>query len=160
MMNPAPTTWTPPASDVAPIRVAFAMLDRRQQRLLEAVVFEGASCAELAGVIGVAASDVRHQVGAAMQSLYAQVAPSDRAPGGAVATMLALRALDALDADEAELVDVMLLHQPALQRSHAAYEELVGELCALVPQIAPAGRVLARLSDAIAAETGADDAAN
>jgi hypothetical protein len=84
----------------------------------------------------------------------AQLAPPDRGDGGAVAAMLVLRALDALDPDEAALIDVMLLHQPALQRSYAGYEELVGELCALVPRITPAARVLARLSDTI------DDAAN
>jgi hypothetical protein len=86
--------------------------------------------------------------------LYAELAPPDRVDGGAVAAMLVLRALDALDPDETELIDVMLLHQPALQRTYAGYEDLVGALCALAPQIAPAARVLARLCDTI------DDHAN
>jgi hypothetical protein len=54
-----------------------------------------------------------------MLELHAMLAVRDADRGGAVAAMLVLRALDALDADEAELVDVMLEHQPALQRSYA-----------------------------------------
>lgn len=155
MMNPAPpATWSPPGSSTSRARAAFATLERRHQRLLEAVVFEGASCTQLARSIGATATDVRHALGTAMLAVYAQLAPPDRVDGGAVAAMLVLRALDALDPDETALIDVMLLHQPALQRTYAGYEDLVGELCALAPRIAPAARVLARLSDTI------DDAAN
>jgi hypothetical protein len=144
MMNPA-TTWTSPGSAPSQAGVAFAMLDRRQQRLLEAVVFEGASCAQLARATGVATCEVRRELGAAMLAMYAQLTLPDRGDGDAVAAMLLLRALDALDPDETELVDVMLLHQPALQRGYACYEELVAELCLLVPRIAPAPHILARL---------------
>jgi hypothetical protein len=70
--------------------------------------------------------------------------------------MLALRALDALDPDEAELVDMMLLHQPALQRAYEDHLALVGELCTMVPRIAPSPSILARLTCAI----GDDSAAN
>lgn len=150
MMNPAPpASWSPPGSATSSTRAAFATLARGHQRLLETVVFEGASCIELARSSGATATDVRHELGTVMLALYAQLAPPDRAAGGAVAAMLVLRALDALDPDETALVDVMLLHQPALQRTYAGYEDLVGELCALVPRIAPAAGVLARLSGAI-----------
>jgi len=152
MMNPA--TWSPPGSATSAARAAFATLARRQQRLLEAVMFEGASCTQLARSLGATATDVRHELGAVMLALYAQLAPSDRVDGGAVAAMLVLRALDALDQDETELIDVMLLHRPELQRSYAGYEALVGELCALVPRITPAPRVLAQLVGSI------DDDAN
>jgi hypothetical protein len=60
-----------------------------------------------------------------------------------------LRALDALDPDEAELIDVMLLHQPALQRAYDDYQSLVGALCTMVPRAAPTPSVLARLCNAI-----------
>jgi hypothetical protein len=155
MMNPTPpATWSPSGSATSSTRAAFATLERRQRRLLEAVVFEGASCTQLARSVGATATDVRHEIGAAMLALYAQLAPPDRVDGGAVAAMLVLRALDALDPDETELIDVMLLHQPALQRTYAGYEDLVGELCALAPRSTPAPGVRARLFDAI------DDDAN
>lgn len=155
MMNPAPpTTWTQPGSALSQVGVAFAALDRRQQRLLEAIVFEGASCTQLARATGRAALEVRAEIGTAMLALSTQLTPGARGDGGAVTTMLVLRALDALDPDEAELIDVMLLHQPALQRSYAVCEDVVAELCLLVPRIAPAPRVLARLSELL------DDDAN
>jgi len=154
MMNPTPARWSPPASATTSTRAAFETLARRQQRLLEAVVFEGATCTQLARASGATATDIRHELGATMLALYAQLAPADRAEGGAVAAMLVLRALDALDPDETELIDVMLLHRPELQRIYAGYEDLVGELCACVPRITPAPRVLAQLTDAI------DDDAN
>lgn len=154
MTNPAPATWSPPGSATSSTRTAFAALGRRQQRLLEAVVFEGASCTQLARSVDATATAVRHELGAAMLALYAQLVPLDRVDGGAVAAMLVLRALDALDPDETELIDVMLLHRPELQRSYAGYEELVGELCAMVPRITPAPRVLAQLVGSI------DDDAN
>jgi len=154
MMNPAPTTWTSPGSAPSQAGVAFATLDRRQQGLLEAVVFEGASCTQLARKTGLAASEVRREIGTAMLAMYAQLTLPDQGDGGAVAAMLLLRALDALDPDETELVDVMLLHQPALQRCYAGYEDLVAELCLLVPRVAPAPRILARLSELV------DDDAN
>jgi hypothetical protein len=155
MMIPTPlATWSPPGSTTSSTRVAFATLARAQQRLLEAVVFEGASCTQLARAVGATATDIRHEIGTAMLALYAQLAPPDHVDGGAVAAMLVLRALDALDPDETELIDVMLLHRPELQRAYAGYEDLVGELCTLVPRITPSPRTLAQLCDVI------DDNAN
>jgi hypothetical protein len=159
MMNPAtPASWTPPVGAVSQVRVAFATLDRAQQRLLDAVVFDGQSCARIAQSLGASATELRQRVGAAMLALHAQLAPAavDRDRGGAVAAMLVLRALDALDPDEAELIDVMLLHQPALQRSYDDYRALVAALCTMVPRSSPPPGVLARLRDAI----GDDRAAN
>jgi len=66
-----------------------------------------------------------------------------------LSTMLVLRALDVLDPDEAELVDVMLTHQPVLQRSYDEYCDLVGELCMTVRRIAPSPSVWARLCASI-----------
>jgi hypothetical protein len=155
-----------PASEV---RAAFATLDRAQQRLLDAVVFEGQSCARIAQSIGAAAPEVRQRVGEAMLALRARmssvasgsvasgsvasgssgsgVVDGDR--GGAVAAMLVLRALGALDPDETELVDMMLLHQPALQRAYDDDCALVAELCLAMPRVAPAPSVLARLGGSI-----------
>ncbi|HEX4422141.1 MAG TPA: hypothetical protein VH165_29720 [Kofleriaceae bacterium] len=150
-----------PASEV---RAAFATLERAQQRLLDAVVFEGQSCARIAQSIGAAAPEVRQRVGEAMLALRARmpgaaassgsagaagsgVVDGDR--GGAVAAMLVLRALGALDPDETELVDMMLLHQPALQRAYDDDCALVAELCLAMPRVAPAPSVLARLGGSI-----------
>jgi hypothetical protein len=161
MMNPpTPAPWTAPAAAPPLVRAAFATLERPQQRLLEAMVFDGRSCTRLAQSLGASATYVRQHAGAAMLALHeALAAPrgsrgADR--GGAVAVMLALRALDALDPDEAELVDAMLLHHPALQRVYDDHVALVGELCEMVPRAAPSLRVLARLLCA----TGDDGATN
>lgn len=161
MMNPAAAiTWAAPVGPVSPVRAAFATLDRAQQRLLDAVVLEGRSCAGIARSIGASATDIRERVGAAMLALHVQLAPADvdvdadRDRGGAVAAMLVLRALDALDPDEAELIDVMLLHQPTLQRAYDDYQALVGALCTMVPRAAPTPSVLARLRDAIGDDLG------
>jgi hypothetical protein len=157
MMNPPiPAPWTATAAAPPSIRAAFATLDRPAQRLLEAMLFDGQSCTRIAQSIGGSVTDVRRRAGAAMLELHAMVTARDVARGGAVAVMLVLRALDALDPDEAELVDVMLEHQPALQQSYAEYRDLVGELCTMVPQIAPPPCILARLC----AEAGDDRAAN
>jgi hypothetical protein len=157
MMNPPiPAPWTTSVATSLSIRAAFATLDRPAQRLLEAMLFDGQSCTRIAQAIGGSASDVRGRAGAAMLELHALRTAREVDRGGAVAVMLVLRALEALDPDEAELVDVMLDHQPALQRSYAEYRELVGELCLMVPQIAPSPCALARLR----AEVGDDHAAN
>ncbi len=157
MMNHAiPTPPYPPASAACSTRAAFATLDRSQQRLLEALLFDGQTCARLAGSIGASAADVRGRAGAAMLALDAALAAPDGARGGRLAAMLALRALDALDADEAELVDAMLEHQPAQQRAHAELRALVGELCLMVPAIAPSPCVLARLRGAIGDDADAN----
>lgn len=145
----------------APIRTraAFATLDRTQQRLIDAVLFDGRSCTEIAQAIGAPALEIRSQVSAAMQALRVQLEAHDEhgdrgGIAGAVAGMLVLRALDVLDADEAELVDAMIAHQPALQGVHADDCELVGALCALAPRVAPPPCVLARLEGSL------DDDAN
>lgn len=144
--KPIPThsgPWTavaPPAAATA--RTAFASvaglaapLGRADERLLEAALFDGHRCTELARCLGVEAADVRRRLGAAMLALHGALIGE---PGeGAVAAMLALHALDALDPDEAALVDAMLAHQPALHRIHAGYCELVGELCLRVARVAP-----------------------
>ena len=109
MMNPpTPAPWTATAAATSQVEAAFAALDRTQQRLLAAMVFDGDSCTRLARSLGASATSVRQQAGAAMLALHDALAPQaggdggdggargdDR--GGAVAAMLALRALDALD---------------------------------------------------------------
>jgi hypothetical protein len=161
MMNlPTPAPWTQAAAAPPPVRAAFATLDRTGQQLLASMVFDGHSCTRLAQALGASATFVRQQAGAAMLALHEALAAPREAGGGdrggAVAVMLALRALDALDPDEAELVDMMLLHQPALQRAYDDHLALVGELCTMVPRTAPSPSVLARLCCAI----GDDSAAN
>lgn len=134
-----------PATETASVQAAFAALPRGQQRLLEALLFDGESCTRIAQATGASPTDVRERAGAAMLELHAAMAPRDRDRGGAVAAMLVLRALDALDPDEVELVDVVLLHQPGLQRVYEGYLALVGELCALAVAATPAAGLLARL---------------
>lgn len=150
MTNP-PTSapWTASLSTTPPVGAAFAALDRTAQRLLEAMLFDGHSCTRIAQSIGGSVAEVRRRAGAAMLELHAALNVSNGDRGGAVAAMLVLRALDVLDADEAELVDVMLAHQPVLQRSYDEYCDLVGELCMTVRRTAPSPSVLARLCAAI-----------
>jgi len=152
MMNPQTSApWTANFAADSPVRAAFAALDRTAQRMLEAMLFEGHSCTRIAWSIGGSVAEVRRRAGAAMLELHAALNVSDGDRGGAVAAMLVLRALDTLDPDEAELVDVMLAHQPALQRSYDEYRDLVGELCMIVPvaRITPSPSVWARLCAAI-----------
>ncbi|TMQ13586.1 MAG: hypothetical protein E6J90_28285 [Deltaproteobacteria bacterium] len=137
----APSAWTPAGPTGAP-RGAFAAvaalagpLGRADQRLLEAALLDGHRCSELARALGVEAAEVRRRLGAAMLALHAALIGEPA--HGPVASLLALRALDALDPDEAALVDAILAHDPALQRIHAGYCELVGELCLLVARVAP-----------------------
>jgi len=146
---PTPALWTANVAATPLVRAAFATLDQSAQRLLEAMLFDGQSCTRIAQSIGGSVTGVRRRAGAAMLELHAALAVGDGDRGGAVAAMLGLRALDALDPDEAELVDVMLAHQPALQQAYAGYRELVGELCAMAPRIAPSPCALARLCAAI-----------
>jgi hypothetical protein len=134
--HPGPWTAAPPA---ATARTAFAKLatplGRADERLLEAALFDGHGCTELARCLGVEAAAVRRRLGAAMLALHGALIGE---PGeGAVAALLALHALDALDPDEAALVDTMLAHQPALRHIHDGYCELVGELCLRVARVAP-----------------------
>jgi hypothetical protein len=103
--------------------------------------------------LGTPAADVRRLLGAAMRSLHA--VPSGEPGGAATAAMLALHALDALDSDEAALVDAMLAHQPALQRVHAGYCDLVAELCLMTP-VAPPPHLAHRLLGAIGDDTTAN----
>jgi hypothetical protein len=151
-----PVLWTAIVAAPPPVRAAFATLDRPARRLVEAMVFDGQSCARIAEATGDPVACVRRRAGAALLALHAALTERDADRGGAVAAMLVLRALDALDPDEAELVDVMLDHQPALQRAYAGYRELVGALCTMVPRIAPPPCALARLCQ----EIGDDPAAN
>jgi len=157
MMNP-PTSapWTTSIAAAPSIRAAFATLDRSAQRLLEAMLFDGQRCTGIAQAIGGSATGVRGRAGAAMLELHAMRTAREADRGGAVAVMLVLRALEALDPDEAELVDVMLDHQPALLQSYAEYRDLVGELCVMAPPNAPPPCALARLC----AEVGDDSTAN
>ncbi len=144
-MKPNPTRpcpWTcvvPPAatarSALDAVAALAAPLGRSDQRLLEAALFDGHSCTDLARSLGAEAADIRRRLGETMLALHGALIGE---PGeGAVAAMLALHALDALDLDEAMLVDAMLAHQPALRRVHAGYCELVGELCLMVARVAP-----------------------
>jgi hypothetical protein len=150
MMTPTTASWTAPAGSAAVVRATFASLDRGTQRLVEALLFDGDSCARIAAVLGAPAIDVRARAGEAMLALQRALAPRG-IEHGAVAAMFMLRALDALDADENELIDTMLLHRPELQRSYDACCELIGELCTMVPRVTPVAGVLARISSEIAA---------
>jgi hypothetical protein len=165
MLSPAAfTSWSAPAGSRTLARAAFAALGRAEQRLLEAIVFEGRRCSEIATAIGGTAAEVRGRAASALDALRGELLGStgERRElgtgdlGGAVAAMLALRALDALDPDEAALIDAMLAHQPAMQRAYADHEAVVAALCATVPRIAPAAEVLARLGRSI----GDDRASN
>jgi hypothetical protein len=165
MMTTALLAPSTPATETTLARSAFATLDPAQQRLIDAVLFDGRRCTQIAQAIGAPAGEIRSRVGAALRELRVQLAPGDGAGGDgvrhreggsaqgdaadAVAGMLVLRALDALDADEAALVDAMLVHQPALQPTYAGDRDLVAALCAVVPHIAPPSSVLARLRGSI-----------
>ena len=150
MMNQVrPEPWNPPAQATSAACAAFATLDRMAQQLLAAMLFDGQRCTQIAQSIGGSATEVRRRAGAAMLALHAAPTVTDGDRGGAVAAMLALRALDALDPDEAEAVDGMLRHQPALQRSYDGYRELVGVLCTMVPRVTPSPSVLTRLRSAV-----------
>jgi hypothetical protein len=156
MMIPATHASSTAAPASSSVHRAFAALDRTDQRLLEAVLFDGRTCVQLARVAGVAPSEIRWRVGAAMLELHAVQIGDGETDHGAVAAMLALRALDALDPDEAALVDVVLEHQPAALCHYAACCELVGELSTMVPALAPPRGVFARLLCA----SGDDSAVN
>jgi hypothetical protein len=146
MMTPAThASSIPVVAATSSVHRAFANLDQVDQRLLEAVLFDGRSCVELAHLIGVAPSAIRWRVGAAMLELHAVQLRDDETDHGAVAAMLALRALDALDPDEAAVIDVMLEHEPAQLHAYGGYCEVVGELCLMVPQVAPPPSVVERL---------------
>ena len=133
------TSWTSLAPESSPVRVAFAALDLAARELLEAALFDGRTCTELACMRGVATIEIRAGLASTMRALHAALVaePSEPVEGGAVAAMLALHALDTLDLDEAALVDAMLAHQPALRRVHAGYCALVGELCLLASPVEP-----------------------
>lgn len=146
MMTPAPhASSIAVTASTSSVHHAFENLDRVDRCLLEAVLFDGCSCVEIARAIGVAPSEIRWRVGAAMLELRAVQMRDGETEHGAVATMLALRALDALDLDEAAVIDVMLEHEPAQLYAYAGYCELVGELCLMLPEIAPAPSVVERL---------------
>jgi hypothetical protein len=139
-LEPDPAAW-PSIAAARGSRAAFAEValagpvDRADRRLLEAALFEGRRCTELACALGVEPAEIRRRLGATMLALHAARIGD---PGeGAVPAMLALHALDALDPDEAALVDAMLAHRPALRRMHAGYRELVGELCLQVAPVLP-----------------------
>jgi hypothetical protein len=146
MMTPTPHAPSiPVTASTSSVHRAFENLDRVDRDLLEAVLFDGCSCVEIARAIGVAPSAIRWRVGAAMLELHAVQLRDDETDHGAVAAMLALRALDALDLDEAAVIDVMLEHEPAQLHAYAGYCEVVGELCLMVPQVAPSPSVVERL---------------
>jgi len=136
--RPNQLLWFAPRSLVCPAP---------NQRLLAALLFDGERCTELASRLGVAATAVRERAGTAMLLLHRALcmAPCASEPAARVATMLVLRALDALDADEAAWIDAMLVHQPALHRAYEEYCDLVGDLCSVAPHVAPTPSVLARL---------------
>jgi hypothetical protein len=113
--------------------------------MLEAVLFDGRTCAQIARAAGVAASEIRRRVGAAMLELHAVQVRDGEVDDGAIAALLALRALDALAPDDAAVVDVMLEREPSQLHVYARYCELVGELCLMVPQVAPPPSVVERL---------------
>jgi hypothetical protein len=137
------------ATAVSPVTAsvlrAFARLDGADQRLVEAALFDGWTCAEIARSTGAAPSEIRRRIGAAMQELHAVQMCDQESSYGAVAAMLALRALDALDVDEAAVIDAMLEQQAALMSEYGAYCELVGELCMMAPRVAPPARLAGRL---------------
>ena len=146
MMIPAPHASSIPVTvATSSVHRAFENLDRVDQDLLEAVLFDGCSCVEIARAIGAAPSEIRWRVGAAMLELHAAQMRDGETDHGAVATMLALRALDALDLDEAAVIDVMLEHEPAQLHAYAGFCELVGELCLMVSEAAPPPVVVERL---------------
>ncbi|HEU4730428.1 MAG TPA: hypothetical protein VFT22_21165 [Kofleriaceae bacterium] len=151
MRNPA----APSPSDLAlsPGPCARAALACTERRLLEAVLFEGARWAELARAWDAPVTELRQRVAAALLALQSArgVAAADRADrgGAAIEVALALHALDALDPDQAALVEVLLVQQPALQLAYDEYRELVGELCATAPRVAPPAGALERLRAAI-----------
>src|SRR5688572_16931200 len=105
MLNRLATAVSPVTASVLG---AFARLDGADQRLVEAALFDGWTCAEIARSTGAAPSEIRRRIGAAMQELHAVQMPGDEGRYAAVAALLALRALDALDADEAAIIDAML----------------------------------------------------
>lgn len=146
MMIPAPyASPIPVTASTSSVHRAFERLDRVDRDLLEAVLFDGRTCVDLARAIGVAPSEIRWRVGAAMLELHAEQMGDGETDHGAVATMLALRALDALDPDEAAVIDVMLEREPSQLRAYAGYCELVGELCLMASQVAPPQRCVERL---------------
>jgi hypothetical protein len=161
MMNPAfSAPWTLARSARSPAHAQLAALDRAALQQLEAVLFEGASCVQLARSSGAPVTEIRRRIAAALLALCDAPEPAPARGGehrgGAIETMLALRALDALDPDEAALVDLLLAQQPALQRALDEYLERVGDLCATVPHATPSTDVLDRLRAAV----GDDDAMN
>src|SRR4051812_32791752 len=101
---PSRTSWTSVAAGASAARAAFATLDGAAQQLLEAALFDGQSCTALARAGGVAATEIRSHLAAAMHALHAMLV-GEPGEAGAVAAMLALHALDALDSDETALVD-------------------------------------------------------
>ena|SRR5689334_1307558 len=117
-----------------------------QLRLLEAVLFDGRTCTELARWFGASAAEIRGRVSAAARTA------TDRGDRDPVAALVLLRALDALEADEAARVDAMLAHQPSLQRAYADDRELVAALCQTIPPVAPSPDVFLRVSRAIDSE--------
>jgi hypothetical protein len=151
--------WNPvavvPALSLAtsPVHRAFARLDGADRRLVEAALFGGWTCAEIARSTGAAPGDIRRRIGAAMQALHGAGMPDEDSRSGAVAAMLALRALDALDPDEAAVIDAMLEprgradqdQRLALTGEYRAYCELVAELCMMAPRVAPRSRLVDQL---------------
>jgi hypothetical protein len=150
-------TWTAPVAPALAVRAAFACLSRADQRLLAALLFDGERCDALASRLGLAAEDLRERVHAAMHALHRALhrALLLATPPTAMSSALTLRALDALDANEAAQIDAVIAHQPSARRLYEEYCDLVGELCSVVPHVAPAPHVRARLALAID-----DDAAN
>lgn len=146
MLNPVSVvTAAVVSSATSSAHRAFARLDRADQWLVEAALFDGLTCVEIARSTGAAPSEIRWRIGAAMQELRVVQMRDEEVRHGAVAAMLALRALDALDEDEAAVIDAMLELQATLMLEYGAYCALVGELCMMAPRIAPRARVAERL---------------
>ena len=145
MLNPVSVVPTLVVSSAtSSVQRAFSGLDRADQRLVEAALF-GGTCVEIAQSTGVAPSEIRWRIGAAMLELHAAQMRDEETGHGAVAAMLALRALDALDADEAAVIDAMLEQQAGLMLEYGGYCALVGELCMIAPRLAPRPCLIERL---------------
>jgi hypothetical protein len=134
LLPTAPASWTVPASTSAAVRAAFASLAHADQRVLSALLFDGAGD-----------DDLRDRAGAAMLAVHRSLSPHATSTDGALAGLLALHALAALAPDDAALIDALLDQQPGLQRHYQEYCDLAGELCRIVLHVAPSPDVLARL---------------
>ena len=111
------------------LRDAFEHLDSRPRWILERILFAGETCSQLARSRGILTCEVRAEAISAMRSLRESAARHPAIDGSD--GLLALHALRALDADEAEAVKLVISSNPGLERRYQADRELVGDLCTL-----------------------------